>query len=810
MKIRRKQLTALGIAACMTVMYLPGCSRQARLENSTAADAQETARTEEDAAGDNTDSEDSESPADTAGISAAGIQAEYDDEDLDASWDEKDAVVISCDGDNISIDGKGVEEKDGVITITAAGTYVFSGEVSDGQIRVDAGKEDIVRIVLNGFSITCADGSALYGKKSEKIILTLVEGTENVLADGEDYKLEDGEDEPDAAFFSKDDITINGEGKLTVNGNYQDGIRSKDDLKIVSGTIEVTAVADGIKGKDSIAVKDGTITVTAGNDGMKSNNDKEADKGYVVLDGGTLNITSGNDGVQAETILQVNGGNIEIEAGGGSSQAVAKTTEGFGGMGGRMNGMLGRGQWSEKGGMPEMPSDGEVPEMPSDGEMPDMPFGGEAPEMGGDGEMPDMPSNGEAPDKAEDGEMPDMPSNGDAPEMGSNGEMPDMPSNGDAPEMGSNGEMPDMPSDGEVPETGEDGKMPEMPSGGDVLEMDQDGKAADSAQAGSTETESDSMKALKGGTAVIVTGGEIKVDSADDALHSNGDVTVLSGTLDLATGDDGIHADGALRIDGGTITVSQSYEGLEGFTIDINGGTIHVVSSDDGLNSAGGSDSGEGSDFMAGGFGGGMGGNQAIEGCYIRITDGLVYVDASGDGLDSNGDLYVDGGTVLVCGPTSGADGALDYNGAGAITGGTVVAVGSAGMAQGFSDSSTQSSMLVYFDETQAAGTTLSLTDENGNTIFSFTPGKEYQTAVISTPELNDGQTYDIYSGTSAEGEENEGYISGGIFSGGEKLLSVTIDGVATSNRSTAAGNMGGSGQGRNGAWGKDKAKNNR
>lgn len=202
-----------------------------------------------------------------------------------------------------------------------------------------------------------------------------------------------------------------------------------------------------------------------------------------------------------------------------------------------------------------------------------------------------------------------------------------------------------------------------------------------------------------------------------------------------------------------------------------------------------------------------MGGDQAIEGCYIRITDGFIYVDASGDGLDSNGDLYVDGGTVLVCGPTSGADGALDYNGAGVITGGTVVAVGSAGMAQGFSDSSTQSSMLVYFDETQAAGTTLSLADENGNTIFSFTPGKEYQTAVISTPELNDGQTYDIYSGTNTEGEENEGYISGGTFSGGEKLISVTIDGVVTSNRSTAAGNMGGSGQGRNGAWGKDKAK---
>lgn len=743
MKIRRKQLTALGIAACITVMYLPGCSSQARLDSSTEAGTENVAVTENGTAADGGDGAEDGTAAEggdgTENGNAAGKQAEYDDEDLDASWDEKNAVNISCDGDDVSIDGKGAEEKDGVITITAAGTYVFSGELPDGQIRVDAGKEDVVRIVLNGFSVTCTDGSALYGIQNEKIILTLAEGTENVMNDGESYELADGEDEPDAAFFSKDDITINGEGKLTVNGNYQDGIRSKDDLKIISGTIEVTAVADGIKGKDSISVMDGTITVTAGNDGMKSNNDKETDKGYVVLDGGTLKITSGNDGVQAETVLQVNGGSIEIEAGGGSSEAVAKTSEGFGGMGGRMDSMPGKGRGAE---------DGTMPEMPADGEMPEMPEGGGWPGMGEDGEMPEMPDGGE---------------------------------------------MPEMPPDGGSQDAGDD------TTAGDAV------KSADSGQTASTETESDSMKALKGGTAVIVAGGEIKVDSADDALHSNGDVTVTGGTLNLTTGDDGIHADGVLTIDGGTITVAQSYEGLEGFTIDINGGNIHVVASDDGLNSAGGSDSGEGSDFMAGGFGGGMGGDQAIDGCYIRITDGFLYVDASGDGLDSNGDLYVDGGTVLVCGPTSGADGALDYNGSGVITGGTVIAVGSAGMAQGFSDSSSQSSMLVYFDEMQAAETALSLTDENGNAIFSFTPGKEYQTAVISTPELKDGETYDIYSGASVEGEENEGYISGGTASGGEKLLSVTIDGVVTSNKSAAAGNMGNPGQGRSGGRFKDK-----
>jgi hypothetical protein len=104
-------------------------------------------------------------------------------------------------------------------------------------------------------------------------VIVLAEGTENIVSDGETYDLDSDEDEPNAAIFSKSDLTINGSGSLIVNANYNDGIKSKDDLIITNGTITVYATADGIVGKDCLAIKNATITVEAGCDGMQATND---------------------------------------------------------------------------------------------------------------------------------------------------------------------------------------------------------------------------------------------------------------------------------------------------------------------------------------------------------------------------------------------------------------------------------------------------------------------------------------------------------------------------------------------------------
>lgn len=257
-------------------------------------------------------------------VSGHGMTGEYKDSDLDASWDEDNSTVITCSGGQAEIDGDGAEVVSeaemaagdkaafATIVIREAGTYVLRGSYT-GQIQVDAGKEDKVQLVLDGFDGTNETSAVINGIQSDKIILTLADGTENTVKDGSTYVYSsDEEDEPDAAIFSKDDITVNGGGSLAVEGNYKHGIKTKNDLKIISGVITVTAAEDAIKGKDSVSVKDGTVTVKSGEDGIKSNEDADEDKGYVIIDGGVISIAAGDDGIHAETYLTVNGGTIDV------------------------------------------------------------------------------------------------------------------------------------------------------------------------------------------------------------------------------------------------------------------------------------------------------------------------------------------------------------------------------------------------------------------------------------------------------------------------------------------------------------------
>ena len=226
-------------------------------------------------------------------ITSSPISVEYDRDDLDSSVSSPDMSYIKLEGDSITFEGSGATVNGNIVTITSAGMYSISGTLNDGQIIVDTQDAETVELVLNGADITYSTSAPIYVSNAGKTVITLADGTENYVTDGASYLFEDAEDEPNAAIFSKDDLTINGNGSLTVNANYNNGIASKDDLKITGGSITVTAVNDGIKGRDSIAVKDGTITINAGGDGMQANNDIDAEKGYVAIEGGTLDITAG-------------------------------------------------------------------------------------------------------------------------------------------------------------------------------------------------------------------------------------------------------------------------------------------------------------------------------------------------------------------------------------------------------------------------------------------------------------------------------------------------------------------------------------
>lgn len=253
-------------------------------------------------------SSDTVSPTSGEAFSGAALLSE---EDLFTEYDDS-ATIIALDGDSAEITGSGASVSSGLITITSAGTYVLSGSFK-GQVLIDADKKDLVHLILNGASIACDNSAAIYGSQSKKIILTLADDTVNSLSDGVSYVYENAEDdEPNAAFFSKDDITLNGSGTLLVNGCYADGIRSKDSILIVSGTYEITTVKDGIQGKDALYIADGSFTIDAGKDALKSSNSSDTSKGFVTIDGGIFEITCGDDAFHAETALTINNGKILI------------------------------------------------------------------------------------------------------------------------------------------------------------------------------------------------------------------------------------------------------------------------------------------------------------------------------------------------------------------------------------------------------------------------------------------------------------------------------------------------------------------
>jgi hypothetical protein len=268
-------------------------------------------------------------PSGTTPEEVSAISVAYDSDDLDHGWNGSEITSIALNADTITLDGNGATIDGSIVTIFSAGTYRISGTLNDGQIIVDTDDEETVKIVLSGVDISCSTSAPINILNAEKTVITLADGTENFLTDGNSYIFENTEsEEPNAAIFSKDDLTINGAGSLTVTAHYNNGIQSKDDLKIVGGTIAVTAVNDGIKGKDSVAIRGGAITIESGGDGIQATNDENVEKGYVSIEGGTIEIAAGTDGIQAETCVLISGGTVTISSGGGSINSSSESAWG--------------------------------------------------------------------------------------------------------------------------------------------------------------------------------------------------------------------------------------------------------------------------------------------------------------------------------------------------------------------------------------------------------------------------------------------------------------------------------------------------
>ena len=641
----KRKILSIIIILSTVCSIITGCTAEAKNQQTEITTAGNAPDPDNDISSDSiisTDIEDTTDIVPESSVSAIGDINIIKEKDLDSSWDFSTSVVIALNGTTSKVSGDGVTVSGSTVTITKAGTYILSGTLSKGQILIDALKSADVRLVLNGVDITADKNSAIYAASADKLIIILADGTKNTVTDASSYIYADAEkEEPDAAVFSKCDLTINGTGTLTVNGNFKNGIGTKDDLVIAGGNFIINALYDGIRGKDSVTVIDGQFDITAGDDGIQSNenenmNENEA-KGWIDLRDGAYNITAAHDGIQAETDLKISGGVFQIKTGGGSANAPAHE-EDFRGGGG--------------------------------------------------------------------------------------------------------------------------GKFPQ--------------------QQAAASKESESMKALKAGKSIYITGGDFTIDAEDDAVHSNDIITVTAGNFVIQTGDDGFHADNALEIHGGDINIPVCYEGLEGMSVTVAGGNISIVAKDDAVNAAGGADSatdmGEGpmgrDRFMSGG-------SFEDTDIFIRITGGSLDLYAPYDGLDANGNIFIEGGIIKINASSMGMDGAIDMDGSLTVTGGELVTAGSVMNA---SQDSTQPVLLVSYAKQYEPGSVISIKDVNGNIVLEYTSKIDFYMSGFTSPLFSIGETYSLYIN-------------------GEKRIDITLNNLITSISDDGGVYNGGRGIGR-GDWG--------
>ena len=545
----------------------------------------------------------------------------FTERDSRTAYDASKAVTIQLSGTTATASSDSVQISGSTVIIREEATYVICGSLS-GMLVVDAPDTAKLQLVFNGAEITSESSAALYILEADKVFVTLADGTENTLANGGSFVAID-DNNIDGALFSKQDLTLNGSGSLTVTSPAGHGIVCKDDLVFTGGSYVVNSASHGLDANDSVRIAAGDFTIDAGKDAIHCENTDDTAKGFVYISGGSIKAEAEGDGIAASAYMQITGGAIDLLVGGGSENGSKAHSDHFGGF------------------------------------------------MGG----------------------------------------------------GPGGGRPGGMGPGNSQTTG-------------------------------AEDTSTSMKGLKSANSMLISGGNITINSADDAIHSDVSLTINGGTFTIASGDDAIHAEDTLTVTAGKIDISESYEGLEALHIDVRGGDIKLVASDDGLNAAGGTDqSGTegGRDGMFGGGkggrpGGGFGGMSGNSDGSIKISGGNLLIHSSGDGIDANGSLEISGGYTVVVGPTQGDTATLDYDTSAVITGGTFIGTGAAGMAQTFSDSG--QGVIALQAGSQSAGTQIILQDKNGNTVLSHTPELSFAVVILSCPEMVKGETYTITVGT--------------------------------------------------------------
>ena len=485
----------------------------------------------------------SESSSSATEITYLNADDMFTDRDKEVGYDEDTATAITLSDDASSCDSSSVTISDNTITITDEGTYLLTGSLSDGQVIVDADDKK-VQLVLDSVDINCDTSAALYVKAADKVFVTLASDSENTLSNTNDFVAID-DNNIDAVIFSKDDLTLNGSGTLTVTAKYGHGIVSKDDLVITSGTYQITAAKHALSGKDSVRIADGVLTLDAGTDGIHSENTDDDAKGFIYIANGDISITADSDGFDAEETLQVDGGNIEVYAGDDGLHSdddliitagtinVTKSYEGLEGVTVTIE-------------------DGDISVVSSDDGI----------NASGDGTSGESSQGGTPPEKPDDSDSTE-----DRPEPPNGFDKNDNSSADSNSDSNSDSKSADLPDGNAGP--GDENGGPGGSNGG---------PGGDNGGPGGGMEEATDYNLIQ------ISGGKIYINASGDGIDSNGNLTVTGGEIYVdgptSGGDGALDCSGTTLISGGTVIAVGSSGMAENFDSSSAQGSMITTVSD--------------------------------------------------------------------------------------------------------------------------------------------------------------------------------------------------------------------------------------
>lgn len=254
----------------------------------------------------------------------------FTERDNRTDYDESMAVTINLNGTTATASSDSVKISGSKVTITEEATYVVSGELTDGMLIVNAPDTAKLQLVFNGVNIKSETSAALYILEADKVFLTLADGSTNTIENGGNFTAID-DNNIDGALFSKQDLTMNGTGSLTVTSPAGHGIVCKDDLVITGGKYVVNSASHGLDANDSVRIASSDLTIDAGKDAIHCENTDDTSLGFIYIASGNIKAEAEGDGISAGAYMQIEDGTIDLLVGGGSENGEKQSSDNFGG-----------------------------------------------------------------------------------------------------------------------------------------------------------------------------------------------------------------------------------------------------------------------------------------------------------------------------------------------------------------------------------------------------------------------------------------------------------------------------------------------